>query len=272
MKTSLTPIGSNKLLLMNKEFITSLQEKFSNSEYNQIFVFSSLLELGFRQQNFMELIRIFFDLSNEGCRFLFPSYTYSSRRKEWFDASSSPPDPQNGALSRLIFESKNYQNRTLDPDFSYFICESSKKKNPSDQNRYSKSFGLSSHHEDLFLTKSGVLLIGPVLETGLTPIMHLENLVGVPWREEKNTEYFCKQRNELVSHTYFAKKDGFPVDQFPRRVRLKPLIESLPSREFDVSKNFPWVLFDWNEFAKVFCNNLKTDVFFQSKRLENESI
>jgi aminoglycoside N3'-acetyltransferase len=212
----------------------------------------------------MNLINTFEKLINTDIRIIFPSYTYSSRRNEVYDHSNTLPDPQVGAVSRLIFEKAEYLSRTLDPDFSYLILGNQEQKLSTDISEFRRSFGENSHHNQLFQTKSAILLIGPVLETGLTPIMHLESLMGVPWRKEIETQYFCARRKKLIRHNYFARVDDFPAEKLPKRRSLYPLIASLPSTEQDPLNSSNWLLFDWTEFSIEFTRRLRSDVFFQA--------
>jgi aminoglycoside N3'-acetyltransferase len=115
---------------------------------------------------------------------LIPSYTYSSRRGEVFDLEV-PPDPQNGSLSRVLFEQVGIPfRRTYDVDYSYLII------NPEclngDLRLYShckKSFGEGSHHERIFELDPILMSIGGGFSAGFTPAMHAEALAKVPYRK-----------------------------------------------------------------------------------------
>jgi len=249
---------------MNDRFKKSLKvQKFSRN-YNQIFVFTSLLELGFGVRDFLNLVTIFEELSQEEFRLVFPSYTYSSRRGEVFDPLLTPPDPQNGAMSRMLFERSSFISRTLDPDFSYLIIGNEKQALPTDEYEFSRSFGENSHHAELLKIRSAVLLIGPVLETGLTLAMHLESKFGVPWRKDIKTQYFCARKKKLIKHSYFAKVENFPTDKLPCRRNLYPLIKNLETTVESEPEEVPWVLFDWEDFASAFFHNLVQNVYFQT--------
>jgi aminoglycoside N3'-acetyltransferase len=164
----------------------------------------------------------------------------------------------------MLFEKSSFTGRTFDPDFSYFIVDNGKKMLPTDEYEFSRSFGDNSHHAELLKIKSAVLLIGPVLETGLTLAMHLESKFGVPWRENIETQYFCARKRMRVKHTYFAQRENFPTDRLPRRKNLYPLIRNLETFAESDCDEIPWSLFGWEDFETDFCRRLEENVYFQA--------
>ena len=243
-----------------------IEQMCSVGKYQQIFVYSSLLNPNFKFQDYYNLASDFESLSRKGERFLFPSYTYSTRRGQDFDAHMSVPDPQNGALSRVVFEQQRF-SRTLDPDFSYLVLDEKWEEQNRTESVFNKSFGRHSYHDELFRSRSGILLLGPVLTTGLTPVMHLECIHEVPWREFIKTQYFCQQEKVIKTYNYYAKIADFPKEKLPDRTSLYPIIRNLTKtqRELFESRSLEVLLFDWDEFAEDFSQHLSSDLFFQKK-------
>lgn len=259
-----------KPIRMFSDFYSDFMNLYAEGEFEQVMIFSSLIELGFQKEDFLILASSFEALSLEGLRLVFPSFTYSSRRNGQFDAVETPPDPQNGAMSRLLFENKAFTVRTLDPDFSYLILDTVQKITVSAEHQFERSFGHNSYHEQLLKPKTGILLLGPVLNTGLTPVLHLESLFGVPWRTEIKTEYFCNHCQSTREHYYFARRMDYPKDQWPNRMNLKTHINSISKIGKKVEKNLSWYFFDWSEFERLFFKLINQNLFFQSLSL-NES-
>jgi aminoglycoside N3'-acetyltransferase len=258
--------------MMYNEIASALLSFWKKKDYRQILVFSSLFELGFTQKDYENLIHTFKSLTRDGLRFLFPSFTYSSRRNQVFDALESAPDPQVGAISRVLFEQKEFTRRTLDPDFSYLILDRKFDLLKSDGMQFGKSFGIQSHHENLFKSESLILLLGPVLDVGLTPVMHLENLFGVPWRNEIPTQYVCAQSERVRGYSYYALNEEYPQELLPLRNKLKPIIENLTLTQVHLSGLPPFCIFDWAEFQSTFFDTLEKNIFFQSISPPKESI
>lgn len=264
---------SPEYLQIMSEFSSIFREICDPNDFDNILVFSSLFNKQFRLQDFTNLALDFRNLRDEGYAFAFPSFTYSSRRNEKFDNSTTRPDPQNGALSRVIFELELFNYRTLDPDYSYLFLSSINNMENVESNSIRSSFGLSSYHEKLLGPKSGILLLGPVLETGLTPVLHLEAIANVPWRKWIETNYYSIASKSTKSHAYYAKIPDYPKERLPKRITLLPLISSLSKTKQTLikSKSLAVTLFDWSEFTQEFQIEIKKNIFFQSNSHEGRT-
>jgi hypothetical protein len=215
-------------------------------------------ELGFFElnQNLLELAQ------ESNATYFLPGYTYSARRSSSFDANKVVPDPQVGALSRVAFQNKIFRGRTIDPDFSYLLLG---EKHQLDEKHFQRSFGDGSFHSDILNTSDPeICLIGPVLDTGLTPILHLEAQHAVPWRKFISTRHLCQNEKCNSKHQYFAKIPQVDPSRLPRRALLKTPILALPSTTFQSDERTEVVIFAWNEFQHWFRQEIQRDVYFQS--------
>jgi hypothetical protein len=160
-------------------------EKFPNSQRSNIFIFSNLLKLKFNRDKHHALIEGLV-CSFPQKAFFFPGYTYNSRSRLEY-TPSQPPNSQCGSLSRVVYEDfKSEVMRTFDEDYSYLVLNSIN-ISPSCLEETLKwknsSFGKNSHHEALFDDPGYFLVIADEMESGFTPSMHCEALVGVKYRE-----------------------------------------------------------------------------------------
>jgi aminoglycoside N3'-acetyltransferase len=228
-------------------------------------LFSSLGHLRLNRDEYAYLAKAMRDRANESeSSFLLPAYTYSSRRGLKF-STSLPPDPQVGALSRVAFEDTQYSSRSFDPDFSYLIVG---RPTGTEERHFTRSFGEGSSHEAILGNANvNVILMGPVLNTGLTLAMHLEAKHKVPWRQFITTRHKCYFMECSSFHEYFARiDDGHHGYQPSRSCLLEPIIKLPGSRSF-LSGVANTVIFNWKEFADWFETRLKHDIYFQARSL-----
>lgn len=170
------------------DFLGQEFERYPTSDLNNIFIFSNLLKLKFNRGNHRALIESLVRNFPQKA-FFFPGYTYNSRSRLEYN-SNQAPSSQCGSLSRIVYEDfKNEVLRTFDEDYSYLVLNN---RNMSPQHKEktinwrSSSFGENSHHEALFDEPGFFLVIADEMESGFTPSMHCEALVGVKYREMLN--------------------------------------------------------------------------------------
>lgn len=178
--------------------------------YSPVLIFSDLFKHRFLKRDYYQLLKNFnSDLPNNSI--LLPSYTYSSRRSEVFDLNVSP-DPQNGSLSRVLFEQTDIPFlRTYDVDYSYLVMNpSSLKEDCAIFSHSKKSFGEGSHHEKIFEMNPILISIGNGFSAGFTPAMHAEALAMVPYRKYLDT--WCNTPNGAIQEkSYFARDEAIAV-------------------------------------------------------------
>ena len=172
-------------------------------EKNILLIHSSLSKFKWKYEDYISFIeQIESRLSKYAVGF--PSFTYSSKRQEKF-TNEVPPDAQNGSLSRVVFETrKSNYFRTADIDYSYIFLNFHN-LSPNIQEKLSKvkktTFGPDSDFSIYFEENSILLALGEGLSNGFTPIMHVEALAGVPYRDLVKSENL----NNL-ERAYYQKK------------------------------------------------------------------
>jgi hypothetical protein len=171
-------------------------------------IFSSLARYKF---NRAKLESFFFELASPKSDFaiFIPAFTYSSRRNRRY-SNTITPDPLNGALSKVAFQNGNLPyRRTLDVDYSYLLFNEKSLRDPHLEGLFKHreaSFGIGSHHADLFGLNPTLIALGEGYRDGFTPAMHIEALSAVPYREFIDTS--CVVDGEQVfKRQYFARKE-----------------------------------------------------------------
>jgi aminoglycoside N3'-acetyltransferase len=210
--------------------LSAIQDYFARSECNEInrvFIFSSLASMRLNYENQEKFI---IDLKNTVPKksIYIPAFTYNSRRMTPYHVNEAP-SPQNGSLSRVVFkENLHNGNRTLDEDYSYFVLQGqnrSESQKTRESEWKSKSFGMDSHHENLYLEPAIFLCIGNGLKDGFTPAMHFEAMHNVEYRD------YLKIPSQLVTgnfKSYYARKEGH-YSEFGKNGREKLVQEFLAS-------------------------------------------
>jgi aminoglycoside N3'-acetyltransferase len=178
--------------------------------YSPVLIFSDLFKHRFLKRDYYQLLKILkSELPNNPV--LLPGYTYSSRRSEVFDLNVSP-DPQNGSLSRVLFEQTEIPFlRTYDVDYSYLVMNpNSLKENSTIFSHSKKSFGEGSHHERIFEMDPILIAIGNGFSAGFTPAMHAEALATVPYRKYLETRCYMPD-GAIQEKSYFARDEAIAV-------------------------------------------------------------
>ena len=220
----------------------------------RFFIFSSLTSLRLDQRTQESLIKALVK-SFPHSAFYFPAFTYNNRRLEKY-TDEEFPSPQNGSLTRVVFESNFHQGfRTLDEDYSYLVVGS---KNLSEEAKKreriwrSKSFGLGSHHAALFLEPAIFLAVGKGLRDGFTPAMHLEALNNVKYRRFIDIP---SQVSAGETKEYYARKEDLFQD-FGKGGRENLVFEfqrnsNTSFRRFNLTDKADMYAFTLDEFFQV---------------------
>lgn len=260
MVESLTERASDCCLMEIERIIHFLGqefEKFPGSQQSNIFVFSNLLKLKFDRANHHALIEGLI-CSFPQKAFFFPGYTYNSRSRLEY-VPSQPPSSQCGSLSRVVYEDfKREVLRTVDEDYSYLVLNS-KNISPSRLEETlkwkSSSFGDDSHHEVLFDDPGHFLVIADEMDSGFTPSMHCEALVGVKYREMINIPSVLYPKK--MKHYYSRVTSKFNYFGKGHRKKALTLLESKGSLSSTVHANGnSTYLFSTDSFLEVVTNAL----------------
>jgi hypothetical protein len=198
--------------------------------------------------------------------FYLPAFTYNSRRFVPY-RNDEPPSPQNGSLSRVVFQEGLHKGvRTLDEDYSYLILgnENRSEAEVSKESAWrSKSFGSNSHHEVLYSEPAVFFCIGNGLKDGFTPAMHFEALENVEYRKyiEIPSQYMEGQSKE-----YYAREEKLYQD-FGKKGREKLVGEFMNSdetgfRTYSLQGAPRLYAFTLAEFSEVVSKALSTDKNF----------
>ena len=129
---------------------------------------------------------------------IYPSFTYSYRKKEVFNILKTPCANQIGLLSEIARKDpSSYRNN--DPLFSLVA-------NGDDKHiieRKSKScFGINSIYEKLFNKNFFILSLGVELTNGISEFMHIEKLAKVPYRYNRTFKGTSVSSKNLIYKDY----------------------------------------------------------------------
>jgi hypothetical protein len=189
------------------EFI-SIQKNIGIAKpLNRIFLFSSLSNLRLGYTDYESLLMGLKNTLKDVSIFL-PAFSYNSRRNLPYRPAEIP-SPQNGALSRVAFKENLHSSfRTNDEDFSYIVINS--ENLTQDQVRRSvtwkrQSFGLDSHHSELFCDDALIFCVGNGMKDGFAPALHGEALQNVPYRHFLE---FPSQSSAGQMKRYFARNEA----------------------------------------------------------------
>ena len=195
---------------------------FKNQKINSFIFYSSFLRNYRNKEQYKDFIDFLVNKHSTSVFFI-PSFTYSVRRKNKYDKLTSSPDPQNGALSKILFESfSDSIVRTNDPDYSYFILNYQN----FDNSLLSKviadrgsSFGLISNHNYLFTLNPALIAAFDGFTPGFTPCMQVESLTGVPDRE-----FIYIENNDKVTRVYYSRIEKMKISSNLNRVKLDSIL------------------------------------------------
>lgn len=249
---------STKVTFLISIVLSGVEDYLTKSEFsyiNRVFIFSSLASLRLNYEDQKKLIN---DLMNSQPRksIYIPAFTYNSRKQTPYHLNEAP-SPQNGSLSRVVFK-ENLHNgtRTLDEDYSYFVLQGENRsagQKLRESTWKSKSFGVNSHHEDLYLEPAIFLCIGNGLKDGFTPAMHFEAMHNVEYREYLTFPSQLVNGNEK---SYYARKES-DHSEFGKNGREKLVQEFLatPKTSFKeysiqgIAKMYAFTLSDLSEIT-----------------------
>jgi aminoglycoside 3-N-acetyltransferase len=161
---------------------------------------------------------------------IYPSFTYSFRRKEIFNISNTPCDNQIGILSEIARKDKiSYRNN--DPLFS--LVATGKDKYIIERKKKS-CFGFNSIYEKLFKKNFFILSLGVEFTNGISEFMHIEKLAKVPYRYDKifkgisvskENIFYNDYANHFVRNESFFKKFKQNRENFGNKLIKKKIIK-----------------------------------------------
>ncbi|MEN6350420.1 MAG: DUF4910 domain-containing protein [Syntrophomonas sp.] len=128
--------------------------------------------------------------------FITPTFTYSFCNREIFDPINTPSDV--GAFGEVLRKKSGFQ-RSLDPIFSVTGC--GKKIDKLFADLPNDCFGVDCIYDRLSKMNAKVCNIGLSLFF-LTPIHHLEQMIGVPYRFRKTFTGYIRQEGNLRKETW----------------------------------------------------------------------
>ncbi len=206
---------------------------FKNQKIKSFIFYSSFIRNFKNKEQYKDFIDFLINKHSNSVFFI-PSFTYSVRRQNNYDKLTTSPDPQNGALSKVLFESFSDRIvRTNDPDYSYFILNYQN----FDKSLLSKiitdrgsSFGLISNHNYLFTLNPALIAAFDGFTPGFTPCMQVESLTGVPDREFISIENYDK-----VTRMYYSRIEKMKISSNFNRVKLDSIFNG---SQYFYKKNF----------------------------------
>lgn len=266
-ENQIEPVYSKNTSVLN-EVLDGISNYFSiyeNHQIRRIFLFSSLTSMRLSYEDHKILIVEILNQHPNKVIYL-PAFTYNSRRSVSYH-KDEPPSPQNGSLSRVVFQEGLHKGaRTLDEDYSYLILgnENRSEAEVSEESVWrSKSFGRNSHHEVLYSEPSVFFCVGNGMKDGFTPAMHFEALENVKYRkyieipsqymEGRIKEYYAREeklyqdfgkkgREKLVQEFKNSDKTGFRSYSLQGAPRLYAFtlaeLSEVVSKALSTNKNF----------------------------------
>jgi hypothetical protein len=238
---------------------------------NRVFIFSDIAALRLNYQEQRDFLHLIQD-SNKGRAVFLPAFTYNSRHSKPYNKYEIP-SKQNGSLTRVAFaENLHMENRSLDEDYSYLILNSDKLTDSelNDLNIWrEKSFGENSHHTSLLKNDALVYCIGKGFTSGFSLAMHIEALIGVPYRS------FIELPSQVVegnSKKYFSKQmEAIPYNISIDRETATDMLRSANTSLFaekDFGNEFKVYVFLWSLYQEVVSKSLVLDPHFFCRSLE----
>ncbi len=207
---------------------------FKNQNIHLFIIYSSFIRNFKSKEDYINFIDFLINVHSSSV-FILPAFTYSCRRKVFYNKFTSLPDPQNGALSRIAFENfSENMVRTSDPDYSYFVLnyhnfeKSVLAEVTCDRG---SSFGLISNHNYLFTLNPALIAAFDGFSPGFTPCMQVESLIEVPDRKFISIENYGK----LGSRMYYSRIEEMKINTSVNRIRLDLIFEN---SNYFYKKNF----------------------------------
>ncbi len=204
------------MITTNIKKINEIFGFFDIPKNSYVIIHSSTFIFGKIENGIQTLLNFIVNNFSRNRTVIFPSFTYSFRRKQIFDINKSPADKQIGILAELIRKS-NYSLRNDDPLFS--LVSIGQDKNIIE--RVSKKcFGKKSVFDKLFNKNFFILSLGVEFTHGITEFMHVEKLAGVPYRYEKLFSGYVINRKNIKIYDkayHFIKNEKFFKNYYQSR-------------------------------------------------------
>jgi aminoglycoside 3-N-acetyltransferase len=175
-------------------------------EGDKVFVHLFLPSLGIVEHGLAGLQRAFAEILGPTGALIVPTFTASYRRGEIYDVRESRSF--NGAFSEHV-RGLDGAVRSLDPLFSFAAIGSG----AADLLRRDAKncFGEGSVYDRLFRAEVKFLTLGVHWDQGLSFMMHLEKLAGVPYRQDQTFEGITRDRDGRTfadSAIHFVRHDA----------------------------------------------------------------
>lgn len=191
-----------------------------------IYVVSDMLELGksCREQGnklvLDELIDSLQEMVGEDGTLLFPTFNWDFCKGVAFDCNKTPV--RTGALPKAALKRQDFA-RTAHPLYSFAVW--GKHSRELLQNQAKDAFGPGTVFEKMFQWNAKVLVIGLPALSGVTYIHHVEQMVGVPYRYNKEfTADYTDAEGNCSRRTYCMYVRDLDMD--PRHINgFQPLAE-----------------------------------------------
>lgn len=231
-----------------------------------IYVVSDMLELAKVYRDAGEkldldcLIEMLQQLVGEEGTLLFPTFNWDFCKGVGFDYHKTPV--RTGALSKAALKRQDF-TRTAHPLYSFAVW--GKRQGELLQNKSLDSFGQGTIFEKLFDWDAKVLVIGLPPLQGVTYIHHVEQIVGVPYRYNKefigdytDADGVCSRR----TYRMYVRD----LDMDPRHLSgFRPLAEQMKEKGLILSADY---------CGAVPCHTLRIEDLDRAVRediLENDS-
>ncbi len=171
---------------MNGDYLQIFEQLENIAQGDIVYVVSDVLELAkavqeggqrFDRQQFIQAV---LERVGEEGTVLFPAFNWGFCRGQAFDYRRTPS--MTGALSREALRRPDFK-RTRHPIYSFAVWGRYQEELCGYDNR--NAFGRGSIFDFLYQKHAKALVIGLPTLAGLTFIHHVEQMVGVPYRYEK---------------------------------------------------------------------------------------
>lgn len=193
-----------------------------------VYVVSDMLELGKVCRNqgnklvLNELIVALQDMVGDEGTLLFPTFNWDFCKGIAFDIKNTPV--KTGALPKAALKREDFQ-RTAHPLYSFAVWGKHSKELLKNNAR--DAFGPGTIFEKMYEWNAKVLVIGLSPLAGVTYIHHVEQMVGVPYRYNKEftADYIDVEGNCSVQSYFMYVRD---LDMDPRHINgFQPLADKM---------------------------------------------
>ena len=255
------------MIKTSKKKISLILEDLKVKESSYIIVHSRSFMFGKIEGGIKTLYNSLKSVIGRNNTLIYPSFTYSYRRKQVFDVLKTPCANQIGLLSEFARkDALSYRND--DPLFSLVA-------NGFDKHiieRKSKScFGVNSIYDKLFNKKFFILSLGVELTNGISEFLHIEKLAKVPYRynrifkgtsiSEKNLIY-KDYAGHFVRNESFFKKYKSNREKFTNELIKKKIIKKI---SYGYGKI---LLINGENFLDYTVNKLQKNKYFMIEKIK----